>query len=243
MNLLRTILFYLTFGIATFFWSFAILILSLLPEHLHHRYSIGWAQTAIWIARYVGGIRWQIHGAENLPTTPVVFMINHQSNWETIFMPTLHHKNKWVLKKSLLRIPFLGWALAVLKPIAIDRSRPKEAMQRIIEQGQARVALGYSIILYPEGTRQPPGGPIVFKHGAIRLARSLNLPVIAVAHNAGQCWPKRGLMRPGTVHLYVSPPFAVDGDNPTAINQQIEQWVQTHRDLAENAAPSPINTP
>ena len=60
-------------------------------------------------------------------------MINHQSNWETIFIPTLHHKNKWVLKKSILRIPFLGWALASLRPIAIDCSKRREAMNRIIE--------------------------------------------------------------------------------------------------------------
>lgn len=235
MMLLRTILFYLVFGIATFFWSLAILAMWFLPEHLHHRYSIGWAKTSIWIARTIGGIRWQIHGAEHLPTTPVIFMANHQSNWETIFLPTLHHKNKWVLKKSILRIPFLGWALASLKPIAIDRSRPKEAMQRIIEQGRERVEHGYSVILYPEGTRQPPGAPIVFKHGAIRLARTLDLPIIAIAHNAGQCWPRRGLLRPGTVHIHISPPFAANSDTPNALNQRIEQWVQTHRDLAEQA--------
>lgn len=235
MNAIRTILFYFVFVIATFFWSIAIIVMRLLPEHLHHRYSIGWASTTIWLARILAGIRWQVHGAENLPKMPVVFMINHQSNWETIFMPTLHHKNKWVLKKSLLHIPFLGWALASLRPIAIDRSKRKEAMSRIIEQGTERVSRGYSVILYPEGTRQPPGVPIAFKQGAIRLAKALNLPIVAVAHNAGQFWPKRGWMRAGTVQVYVSPPFAIDSASPAELNARIEQWVQQHRDLAEAA--------
>lgn len=233
MHVIRTILFYIIFVIATFFWSLAILITSLLPERAHHRFATGWAITTIWLARVIAGIRYQVHGAENLPDKPAIFMINHQSNWETIFMPTLHRQNKWVLKKSILAIPFLGWALASLKPIAIDRSKRKEAMSRIIEQGADRVARGYSVILYPEGTRQPPGAPIAFKQGAIRLAKALELPIIAVAHNAGQCWPRRGWMHPGTVHIYVSPPFAIDSAAPAELNRQIEQWVQTHRDIAE----------
>ena len=235
MKLIRTLLFYILFIITTFLWSFAILIMRLLPEHLHHRYSIGWADTTIWLARVIAGIRYEIHGAEHLPEQPAVFMINHQSNWETIFIPTLHHKNKWVLKKSILHIPFLGWALASLRPIAIDRSKRREAMNRIIEQGAERVARGYSVVLYPEGTRQPPGEPIRFKHGAIRLAKNLNLPITAIAHNAGQCWPRRGLMQPGTVHVYISPPFSIDSAPPAELNSQIEQWVQTHRDMAEAA--------
>lgn len=235
MNLIRTILFYILFVIETFFWSVAIIMMRLLPERLHHRYATCWATTTIWLARLVVGIRWQVHGMENLPSRPVVFMINHQSNWETIFLPYIHKMNKWVLKKDLLRIPFVGWAFATLRPIAIDRSRRKEAMQRIIEQGADRIAKGYSVILYPEGTRKPPGVPIVFKHGAIRLATALNLPIVAVAHNAGQFWPKRGLMHPGTVQVYISPPFAIDSDDPLALNKRIEEWVQSHRDLAEAA--------
>lgn len=235
MRLIRTILFYIVFVIATFFWSIAILIMRLLPESLHHRYSTGWASTTIWLARVIAGIRYEVHGAEHLPERPAVFMANHQSNWETIFIPTIHHKNKWVLKKAILRIPFLGWALASLRPISIDRSRPKEAMQRIIAQGTDRMAQGYSIVLYPEGTRQTPGTPIVFKQGAVRLAKTLNAPIVAIAHNAGQCWPKRGLMHPGTVRVYISPPFVIGDKSLNDINADIEQWVQTHRDLAEAA--------
>ena len=80
MKLIRTLLFYILFIITTFLWSFAILIMRLLPEHLHHRYSIGWADTTIWLARVIAGIRYEIHGAEHLPEQPTVFMINHQSN-------------------------------------------------------------------------------------------------------------------------------------------------------------------
>lgn len=236
MRLIRTLLFYIVFVTVTLIWSIAILLMRLLPEHLHHRYSRGWAATTVFLAKTLAGISYRVHGAENLPTAPVIFAANHQSNWETIFIPHMHPKNKWVLKKAILRIPFLGWALASLKPIAIDRSRPKEAMQRIIRQGAQRMALGYSVVLYPEGTRQPPGTPIVFKQGAVRLAKALNAPIIAIAHNAGQCWPRRGLMHPGTIHLYISEPFDINEDtDPTELNARIEAWVQTHRDLAEAA--------
>lgn len=230
LNPLRSILFYLSWMLATGIWAILIILMIILPYRLRHRIATGWGDTTVWLLRFICGIRWQVEGAENLPAVPAIFAMNHQSTWETVFGPLLCRDQVWVLKRELLWIPFFGWAMALLRPIAINRSKRKQAMQQIIEQGQKRINDGFSIVMFPEGHRFPPDAPILFKHGATRLAESLNIPIVPIAHNAGQFWPRRGWMHPGTIHVIIGPPIYPNGEDTAALNQRAEDWVRGQRD-------------
>ena len=102
-------------------------------------------------------------------------------------------------------------------------------MQKVIEEGRQRIESGYSVILFPEGTRAPADAPLPFKLGAARLAAALGVPAVPIAHNAGQFWPKRGLMHPGTVHVVVGEPIDPHGKTPAEINAIAETWINDTR--------------
>ena len=184
MLFLRSWLFKILFVPVTVLWTIFIMCLIVLPFPLRLRLAFGWGYSTIWLARLLCGIKWQIHGLEKMPPGACVLMVNHQSTWETAFLPKLKMRQVWVLKKELMWLPFFGWALAVLKPIPIDRKQKRQAMQKVIEEGRKRIEAGYSVILFPEGTRAPYDAPLPFKAGAARLAAALGVPAVPVAHNS-----------------------------------------------------------
>ncbi len=227
---IRTIIFYFFWSILTISWSFVMIFLIFIPSR--HRYPIAsrWADMTLWLCRVICGVKWELHGQENLLSEPVVLISNHQSTLETLFLPILVRHQVWVMKRELLWIPFFGWGLAVMRPIAINRNRRKKAMQQVIEQGSKRVQEGLSVIIFPEGHRHKPDAPIVFKLGAARLASSLNVPILPVAHNAGLLWPRGGWIRAGTVDVHVGKSISPEGMSVDEINAQAEKWVSNKRD-------------
>ena len=229
MRAFRTVLFKVLFVPITILWTIFIVCLIVLPFPLRLRLAFGWGYSTIWLARLVCGIRWEIHGLEQMPPGACVLLVNHQSTWETAFLPKLKLRQVWVLKRELMWLPFFGWALAVLHPIPINRKDGRRAMQKVIEQGRQRIEAGYSVILFPEGTRAPFDAPLPFKAGAARLASALGVPAVPVAHNAGQLWPKRGLMHPGTVQVVVGEPIDPAGKTVAEINAAAERWVNDTR--------------
>ena len=215
MLVLRTWIFKILFVPVTVLWTVFIVCLIVLPFPLRLRLAFGWGYSTIWLARLICGIKWQIHGLERMPPGACVLMVNHQSTWETAFLPKLKMRQVWVLKRELMWLPFFGWALAVLHPIPINRKDKRRAMQKVIEEGRKRIEAGYSVILFPAG--------------AARLAAALGVPAVPVAHNAGQFWPKRGLMHPGTVQVVVGEPIDTTGKTVAEINRAAEQWVNETR--------------
>ena len=229
MLVLRTWIFKILFVPVTVLWTVFIVCLIVLPFPLRLRLAFGWGYSTIWLARLICGIKWQIHGLEKMPPGACVLMVNHQSTWETAFLPKLKMRQVWVLKRELMWLPFFGWALAVLHPIPINRKDGRRAIQKVIEQGRLRIEAGYSVILFPEGTRAPFDAPLPFKAGAARLAAALGVPAVPVAHNAGQFWPKRGLMHPGTVQVVVGEPIDPHGKTPAELNAIAETWINDTR--------------
>ena len=225
----RTVLFKVLFVPVTILWTIFIVCLIVLPFPLRLRLAFGWGYSTIWLARLVCGIRWEIHGLEQMPPGACVLLVNHQSTWETAFLPKLKMRQVWVLKRELMWLPFFGWALAVLHPIPINRKDGRRAMQKVIAQGRQRIEAGDSVILFPEVTRAPFDAPLPFKAGAARLAAALGVPAVPVAHNAGQFWPKRGLMHAGTVQVVVGEPIDPAGKSVAEINAAAEQWVNETR--------------
>ena len=198
-----------------------------LPRMLRYRIISGWSRLVVVLARRILGIGWRIEGSENLPDRPAVILAKHQSAWETmafqlIFPPQVH-----VLKRELLWIPFFGWGLALMSPIAIDRSRGFAALRSIARRGRERLAQGFWVVVFPEGTRVAPGERRAYQLGGAWLAVASGAPVVPVAHNAGLVWPRNAFVkRAGTVTVRIGPPIESANRKPQAINDLAEAWIE-----------------
>jgi 1-acyl-sn-glycerol-3-phosphate acyltransferase len=132
-----------------------------------------------------------------------------------------------VLKRELLYIPFFGWGMRMLSPIAINRNAGKEALRQIVAQGRERLAQGFWILIFPEGTRIKPGEIGRYGIGGAWLATHTQTPVLPVAHNAGEVWSKNAFFkRPGTITLSIGPVIESAGLKADALNQKVRDWIE-----------------
>lgn len=186
-----------------------------------------WAKlTVAWLGAACG-LRHRVEGLEKLPAQPCVILSKHQSAWETIAFQQIFPAQAWVLKRELLWIPFFGWGLAATRPIAIDRKAGRRALDDVVKQGRARLAGGRYVVVFPEGTRMPPGERGRYNPGGAMLASQARVPVVPVAHNSGSFWSRRGfLKRPGVIEVRVGPPIDVAGKRPKQINAEAEAWIE-----------------
>lgn len=179
--------------------------------------------------KYIAGMNYKITGVENIPTDrPYVVFCKHQSTWETFFMYTLlPNKYSTILKEELLRVPVFGWGLSALQPIAINRKDRKSAMSQIIAQGKDRISRGISILCFPEGTRKFPGEAPDYKIGGAKLAESVGAPIIPIALNSGECWPRKGfLKRPGTISVIIGPAIETQDKKAKEILIESRDWIE-----------------
>ena len=162
-----------------------------------------------------------------MPDHAVIVLAKHQSTWETIFFHWYLPPLAWVLKRELLWLPLFGWALATLEPIAINRKSSSEAMRQLFEQGKACLDKGRWVMIFPEGTRTAPGHRRRYKLGGARLAANTGYPVLPIAHNAGEFWRRRSLIKyPGTIQVVIGPLIETKGLSPQEINDKTEQWIE-----------------
>ena len=227
MNYLRSALLALWLAIIT--PPYAIIAMASFPFSAHRRYRIisGWVILAMWGIRVFTGIRYRVLGRENIPDRPSVVMSKHQSAWETIALQRVFPPIVFVLKRELLRLPFFGWGLAQLPVIAIDRAAGREALQQVAEQGKDRLARGFWVVIFPEGTRVPVGGTRRYKAGGAWLASASGAQVVPVAHNAGEFWPRNSfLKRPGEITVSVGPAIDTRGLTHDQINAKVEAWIE-----------------
>ena len=176
---------------------FSIISLLTFPFKPVTRYRIisQWAKFNIFLVRVICGIKFRVVGAENITDTPSIILAKHQSAWETMVFQKIFPPQVWVLKRELLRIPFFGWGLAMTSPIAIDRAAGKEALKQIVAQGKDRLAQGFWVVVFPEGTRVKPGTKGKYGIGGAWLATHTGAPVLPVAHNAGEFWGKNAFLK------------------------------------------------
>jgi len=208
---------------------FAIIALLTFPLPAQTRYRIitVWTRCVMWASRVICGIRYRVIGVENIPNDPCIILAKHQSAWETMGFQLIFPPQVWVLKRELLRVPFFGWGLAMLSPIAIDRSSRRQALQQLVEQGRERLAAGFYIVIFPEGTRIAPGKRGKYRAGGARLALQTGTPVLPVAHNAGLCWGKNAFLKyPGMVTVSIGPPIQPDTDNAETLARRVEDWIE-----------------
>jgi 1-acyl-sn-glycerol-3-phosphate acyltransferase len=228
----KLFLFYLLLSLSALLWcTLSMFVVPFMPFAQRYRFiNVNWCRFAVWLTQLMLGIRYEVIGAHNVPSQPCVILANHQSTWETFFLSCYFQPLSQVLKRELLYIPFFGWAMAMLKPIAIDRSNPKAALKQLAKQGQECLEQGAWVLIFPEGTRMPIGHLGKFTRGGASLAVNANLPVLPIAHNAGAYWPKEGwAKKPGTIKVVIGAPMHADGTGPRAIaelNERAFAWVQ-----------------
>lgn len=208
---------------------YALITLVCFPLSPHDRYRVtsSWTFIMLFLLRHLCGIRYQILGAENIPKTPSIVLSKHQSAWETLAFQKIFPPQVWVLKKELLLIPFFGWGLAMTSPIAIDRKSGKKALEQIVEQGRERLKQGFWIVIFPEGTRIPPGKRGKYRIGGAWLATHTNVPVVPVAHNAGEFWGRNSFIKkPGTITVSIGKPIDPTGMEAGELNEKVEAWIE-----------------
>lgn len=228
MNAFRSSLFALALLIVTPPYSLLALASFALPRMARYRVISGWSRLVIALARVLLGIRYRVEGLDLLPAGPAVILSKHQSAWETLAFQAVFPPQVLVLKRELLWLPFFGWGLALMSPIAIDRSRGAGALKRMAELGRQRLAQGFWIVIFPEGTRTAPGERRAYHPGGAWLAQRLGATVVPVAHNAGLLWPRNAFIkRPGTVTIRIGAPIAAAGLTPEALNERVEHWIET----------------
>lgn len=197
-------------------------------------YSVAthWAGSVLYVLAKLCHLEYAVQGEEHIDRDCGIALVKHSSAWETIAQLKVFPRQTWVLKRELLWAPFLGWVLPRFNPIAINRKAGRSAVEQVLEQGRERLRDGYWLIIYPEGTRMPAGESGRFGLSGALLASSTGHPLIPVAHNAGEFWPRRGwLKRPGVIRVAIGPPIASEGRDPRSLNEEAREWID--RKLAE----------
>ncbi|MDT3705609.1 MAG: lysophospholipid acyltransferase family protein [Thiobacillus sp.] len=228
MNFVRSLIFAVMQTALTIFFSLVALASFPFSAHARYRLITGYNRTVIWLARWVLGIRYVVEGREHLPKQPAIVLAKHQSAWETVAFLFLFPPVSPVIKQELLKVPFFGWAFRMLSPIAIDRSSGREALKQIVAQGQDKLAQGFWVLVFPEGTRVSPGEKGRYGIGGSWLAAESGAPIVPVAHNAGEVWPKNAFIkRPGTVTVRIGPAIEPTGRSAADLTRAVEAWIET----------------
>lgn len=231
INKFRSVLFSIGYAGLTFVISLlVILVFWLFPAKRRFYLYALWCRLVIRWLQLTCGVSHRIEGIENIPDQPVIVVSNHQSTWETIFLYQLFTPVCPILKKELLDIPFWGWAIRLQQPIAIDRSKPREAGKSLLKQGAQRLDEGLSILVFPEGTRSPAGTLGKFSRGGAQLASATGTTMLPVLHNAGHFWPA-GTSRknPGVITVVIGKPIVSEGKQPKELAAEFEQWVTDNK--------------
>jgi len=227
-SLVRGVLFYTALVVTVILWALISLPSFPLPMRWRYWWITRWCAVVGLLLRLCGNIRVQVEGLDHRPDTPAVVLAKHQSAWETLNLLPYFYPQTWVLKRELLRIPLFGWGLGRLDPIAIDRGAGREALRQVIEQGARRLAAGRWVVVFPEGTRVLPGEHVRYQQGGGLLACRAGVPVVPVAHNAGEHWLRRGWrLRPGVIQVRIGPPIETDGRSPAEVTQAAETWIES----------------
>jgi 1-acyl-sn-glycerol-3-phosphate acyltransferase len=200
----------------------------LMPRRAVIAWAILWIDFIVWWLRLTCGLTHRVVGMENLPDGPVIIACKHQSSWETLAFTKLFPNVAIVLKRELLFIPIVGWAMARAGNIAVARGDGAQALRGLVRQAKAAIGEGRSILIFPEGTRVAVGVERPYQVGTAALYRQLGVPVVPVALNSGLFWGRRKwVKRPGVITVQVLPPIA------PGLNRQV--FMTTLRERIEGA--------
>ncbi|MCE9633950.1 MAG: 1-acyl-sn-glycerol-3-phosphate acyltransferase [Methylophilales bacterium] len=224
---LRVLIFNLGMWLMVFPYTLLALLLIPLPAPKRSYIVAGWARFVMgWLA-LTCNLNYRVIGEHNIPKHTCIILSKHQSAWETIAFQAIFPPQIWVLKRELYWIPFFGWALWAVDSIAINRAAGRFALIQMVEQGKDRLKKGLWGVVFPEGTRTPPGQKGKYHIGGAWLATHTEATVVPVAHNAGEFWGKNSLSKKsGTITVSIGKPINTANMKPDALNAQVETWIE-----------------
>jgi 1-acyl-sn-glycerol-3-phosphate acyltransferase len=176
----------------------------------------GWAMAALkvharfelWLLRAIVGTTIEVRGRGNIPQGPCLVASKHQSAWETFALIPIFRDPALLMKRELFFIPFHGWFSRKFEMIPVDRDKGPAALRRMLREARKCIDDGREIIIFPEGTRRPPGAPPDYKTGIVLLYNTLGVPCLPVALNSGLFWPRRSVIRRhGTIVVEILKPI------------------------------------
>jgi 1-acyl-sn-glycerol-3-phosphate acyltransferase len=226
---IRSVVFTVLLFAVTGIFGVIVLVAALLPLTIEQRYVIPrtWGLLLTRLAKVICGLGYRIEGEENLPNRPFVSLWKHSSVWETLAQMFVVPPASWSLKREVIWIPIVGWAVKTFNPIAINRSAGHSAVNQVVSQGRERLAAGMGVIVYPEGTRMPPGQTRKYGISGALLACETGTPVVPIAHNSGYFWRRRSLFKAaGTIRVVIGPPIDPTGLTPREVNERAQQWIE-----------------
>ena len=227
MIYLRSVAFMVAGVLVTIFYGTFTVPLAIVYHDWGYACARSWGRQILRAAKYICGIDFEIRGMENIPEQPCVVMAKHQSAWETVALLVLMPHSVWIIKRELVIVPIIGWVLAGLQSIAIDRKSGHTARDQILEQGRDRLARGYSVIIFPEGTRVAPGKRGRYGIGGAWLAAGTCAPILPVAHNAGECWRRNAFLKyPGKVTMSIGPVIDTTNKESVEVLKLTENWIE-----------------
>jgi 1-acyl-sn-glycerol-3-phosphate acyltransferase len=229
MSYLRSAIYLLLLTVTVIPWAFVVLAAYARPVATRYRLCAMWTRFAVRAARAICGITWRVEGWENLPDGAAILLPKHQSTWETFWLPSFVPRPlTFVYKRELHLVPFFGWAMASLHMINIDRRRGQDAFEQVVRQGTGHLRDGWWIVIFPEGTRTAPGSTRRYKTGGARLAVRTGAPVVPIAVNSGEVWPRRAFLKvPGEITVSIGAPIRTEGRTADEVASLVESWIET----------------
>jgi 1-acyl-sn-glycerol-3-phosphate acyltransferase len=189
-----------------------------------------WSNIMLFLLRTICGTRVELRGLDNIPAGGAVLAAKHQSTFDTFVLFPSVPDLTIVLKRELMRIPFYGWYAARSGMIPVDRDKGPSALRDLSARVRTALADGQKVLIYPEGTRRPPGAPPEYQSGVAHLYHALKVPVVPVATNSGLFWPRRKFLRfPGTIVIEFLAPVAA-GMAPRAFLKELEGRIEAASD-------------
>ncbi len=187
-----------------------------------------WADSSLWAGEFLCGLDVTTEGTEHIPDEASVALIKHTTAMEAYWQIAALPPQTWVLKKELVLIPLFGWGVGlIMRPITVDRKAGAAVVKQVIAQGKNRIERGLWLTIFPEGTRMPPGETKRYGVSGAAVAAETGCPVVPVAHNAGDFWPKRGLRKyPGKIRFCIGPAIDPTGRTPREINELAQEWIE-----------------
>lgn len=226
MQYLGSLIFFLYFGLSTLVWSLVIAFTPFVSYETRFELVRKWARTVMGCLRWTCRLDYEVEGTEHFGDEAVVILQKHSSAWETVAGTLYCPPHTWVLKRELMWIPILNFALRAMRVIPINRKGRQSAINQVIEHGTHRLGLGVNVMIYPEGTRVEPGRNGRFGRSGSKLAVSAGASVVPVAHNAGEFWGRNEfLKRPGTIRVVIGPPISTVGRTSEEVTALAAQWL------------------
>jgi 1-acyl-sn-glycerol-3-phosphate acyltransferase len=167
-----------------------------------------WARSSLWLLRVIAGTKIEVRGREKIPAGGFLVASKHQSLWETFALVPLFDDPAFILKRELMWIPFFGWYAWKGGSVPVNRKAGSQALIQMTARAREEATHGRQIVIFPEGTRRPPGAPPAYKFGVAHLYQNLGVACLPIALNSGLYWPRRRFIRrPGTIRVEILDPI------------------------------------